>query len=63
MSPFYFGYTIAYFSSIDIEVLMDIYGITWSKNFAQGLFQGCVPIGAGIGAVSSSILLKKLSRR
>ena len=63
MSPFYFGYTIAYFSSIDIEVLMSIYGITWQKTLAQGLFTGCVPIGAGIGAVSSGILLKKLSRR
>jgi len=63
MSPFYFGYTIAYFSSIDVEVIMDIYNITWPKTLAQGLFTGCVPIGAGFGAVLSGVLLKKLSRR
>jgi hypothetical protein len=30
---------------------------------AKGLLTGCIPIGGGIGALSSNILLKKLTRR
>lgn len=63
LGTFYFGYTIAYFSSIDFDTLVSIYSITWSKTLAQGLLTGCVPIGAGIGALASDILMKQFSRR
>lgn len=33
------------------------------KDVAEGLLQGCIPIGAGIGAVLSFLLLKNFSRR
>lgn len=63
LGTFYFGYTIAYFSSIDFSTLIKVYGITWDKTTAQGLLTGCVPIGGGIGALGSKILMKKFSRR
>lgn len=63
MGNFYFGYAIAYFSSIDFNTIKDIYGIDWEENLAKGLLTGCIPIGGGIGALSSNILLKKLTRR
>lgn len=63
LGTFYFGYTIAYFSSIDFSTLVKVYDITWDKTTAQGLLTGCVPIGGGIGALGSKFLMKKFSRR
>jgi MFS family permease len=63
LGSFYFGYAIAYFSSIDFDAIIKIYGISWSKTTAQGLLTGCIPIGGGIGALASNILIKKFSRR
>jgi predicted MFS family arabinose efflux permease len=42
---------------------MNVYSITWSQSVAEGLLIGCVPIGGGIGALSSYYLLKKFSRK
>ena len=63
LGTFYFGYAIAYFSSIDFHAIVTIYGITWDETTAQGLLTGCVPIGGGIGALGSDILIKRFSRR
>jgi hypothetical protein len=63
LGTFYFGYVIAYFSSIDFDTLIKVYGITWDKPTAKGLLTGCVPIGGGIGALASDILIKRFSRR
>ena len=63
LGVFYFGYVIAYFSTIDIDAIIKIYNITWDRTTAQGLLTGCVPIGGGIGALASNILLKRFSRR
>lgn len=63
LGSFYFGYAIAYFSAIDFDAINKIYGISWSKTTAQGLLTGCIPIGGGIGALASNILIKKFSRR
>ena len=63
LGAFYFGYTIAYFSSIDFDTLIEIYSIQWEKSTAQGLLTGCVPIGGGIGALSSNLLMRVVSRR
>lgn len=62
-SSFYFGYALAYLGTFDFENIVPIFSITMDKETAQGLLNGCVPIGAGIGALSSSILLRKFSRR
>ncbi len=63
LGTFYFGYTIAYFSSIDFDTLIKVYDISWGRTTAQGILTGCVPIGGGIGALASDILMKRFSRR
>jgi hypothetical protein len=63
LGTFYFGYAIAYFSSIDFDTLVKVYNIDWDKPTAKGLLTGCVPIGGGIGALASDILIKRFSRR
>jgi hypothetical protein len=63
LGAFYFGYAIAYFSSIDFDSVITIYGINWDKTTAQGLLTGCIPIGGGIGALASDLLIKRFSRR
>lgn len=63
LGTFYFGYAIAYFSSIEFDTLADVYNIDWSKSTAKGLLTGCLPIGGGIGALASDILIKRFSRR
>ncbi len=30
---------------------------------AQGLYNGCVPVGGGIGALTSFILIRRFSRK
>ena len=63
LGAFYFGYSMGYFSSIDFDTIMKIYGIEWERTTAQGVLTGCLPIGGGIGALSSNILTQKFSRR
>jgi len=63
LGTFYFGYSIAYFSSIDFDAIIKIYGVDWDRTTAQGLLTGCIPIGGGIGALASDILIKRFSRR
>lgn len=63
-SPFYFGYTIQYLGTFNFENIIEIYGITITDlELANGLYNACVPIGGGIGALSSFFLLKKFSRK
>lgn len=63
LSAFYFGYTIAYISSIDFGTVINVYSITLNREVAQGFLNACIPIGGGIGALLSKIFLAKLSRR
>ena len=63
LSPFYFGYSLAYLGSFDFDNIITIFGISMDKNLANGLIQGCIPIGGGIGALSSFLLLRYLSRK
>lgn len=63
MAPFYFGYNLAYFGTFQFQSIKEIFGITLDENLANGLLQGCIPIGAGIGAFSSFFLLKYFSRK
>ena len=39
------------------------YSIDFDIDLAQGLFQGILPIGGAIGAVSSTFFISKFSRR
>ena len=63
LSNLFFGYTLVYLSAIDFPVIAKIYSIDFDLNFAQGLFQGVLPIGGAVGALSSSYLVTKLSRK
>lgn len=64
LSTFYFGYVVVYFGQLDTPTMLDIldfHGL--NVNIANGLLNGCVPVGAPFGAFLSSILLKQFSRR
>lgn len=63
LSSFYFGFTMQYLGTFDFEIIRKLYKINFDEETAFGLYNGCVPIGAGIGALSSFILLKNLSRK
>lgn len=65
LSAFYVGYSLVYISTFqDFQTIIDIYDIKiGGVDVTESVVTGCVPIGAMIGALLSSILLKKLSRR
>lgn len=63
LSSFYFGYVIVYFGQLDIATIKDIFHIDLDETTAKGVLNGIIPVGALFGALGSSFLLKKLSRR
>ena len=64
LSTFYFGYVVVYFGQLDTPTMLDILDYNdLNVNVANGLLNGCVPVGAPFGAFLSSLLLRKLSRR
>lgn len=63
LSPFYFGYTIQYLGTFKFDNIIQLFNITIDAETAKGLYNGCVPVGGGIGALSSFLLLKYLSRK
>lgn len=63
LSSFYFGYCMVYFGQLNISSILDILSFDMDPNVAKGLLNGCIPVGGLFGALSSSILLNKLSRR
>ena len=60
---FFFGYAIAYFGTFEFSTIAKLYSIEMDLNVAEGLLQGCIPVGAGVGALTTFILLKIFSRR
>jgi hypothetical protein len=63
LSNLFFGFTLVYLSAVDFPIIAKIYSIDIDLHFAQGLFQGVLPIGGAVGALSSSSLVSKLSRK
>jgi uncharacterized protein (DUF697 family) len=63
LSSFYFGYTMVYLPAIDFAAIYKLYGIDINYQVAQGILVACAPIGGGLGAVSSSLLISRVSRR
>ena len=59
----YFAYTLIYLSAVDFKVIANNYSIDFDIDLAQGIFQGILPIGGSMGAVSSTFFISKLSRR
>lgn len=63
LSSFYFGYAIVYFGQLNINTIREIFNVDLEETTAKGVLNGCTPVGALIGALASSFLIKKLSRR
>lgn len=66
LSSFYFGYNMVYLSQINAdELTTNIFPKPdgFDVPLASGLLNGCIPAGGLIGALSSSIFLRLLSRR
>lgn len=63
LSSFYFGYSIVYLGQIDTNTLKDVFSIDLSKGTTEGVLNGCIPIGALFGALSSSFFISRFSRR
>lgn len=63
LSSLYFGYAMVYLPAIDFVAIYRLYDIGINYQLAQGILVACVPIGGGLGAVSSSMLIGKFSRR
>jgi hypothetical protein len=52
-----------YFGQLDINTIIKIFNIDLDETTAKGILNGCIPVGALFGALGSSFLLKRLSRR
>lgn len=63
LASFYFGYCLVYLGTIPIETIMKIYNIDFDKGVTKGILNGCVPMGALCGALVSSIIISKFSRK
>lgn len=63
MGSLYFGYTLAYISVIPIEQIKDEFDIPLTPSAAKGFLSGIIPVGAGIGALLSSVFNNVFSRR
>jgi len=61
-SYFYIGYTFAYFTSLGDSYLLIEYGLPLT-GFFRVLFMALVAFGAGFGAFTSQIIIKKYPKR
>ena len=65
-SGFFVGYSLIYMGTLpDFQFVIDTYHIGSHSTFAltQSLVQGCVPVGAIFGALSSGQFFQRFSRR
>jgi hypothetical protein len=65
IASFFVGYALVYISTFqNFRTIIDIYGIQiGGEDTTESLITGCVPFGAMIGALSTSVLLSRLSRK
>lgn len=73
LSAFFVGYSLVYMGSLSVSnfstAILDDYGfnkLDWSHNSTslyKSLIQGAIPVGAIVGALLSSQVIKYLSRR
>jgi len=63
LGSFYFGYSLAYLATIPIETTIKIFNIDLQPSVASGLLNGCIPVGGLLGAMGSSIIISRFSRR
>lgn len=60
---FYFGYCLVYFGSIPITTILKAYHAAIDQGVAQGILNGCIPVGGFLGSMASSYIIARLSRR
>jgi hypothetical protein len=63
ISSFYFGYTLGYFNAIEFKKIYEIFRIRMGESTAEGIFSGCIPLGAIFGAYFSGHIINSLSRK
>jgi hypothetical protein len=63
MSLFHYGYTVIYLTQIPTETIKEIYNINLENAATEGLLNGFAPIGGLFGAIASSFLIPRFSRR
>jgi MFS family permease len=63
LSNLYFGYCLVYISTIDFNEVIEIFSISLESSTAKGILTGCIPVGAGIGALLGLKLIHVFSRR
>jgi hypothetical protein len=54
---------LVYLSAVDFKVITEVFNIDFDASIAQGIFQGIMPIGGAVGAVSSAYFIGLFSRR
>ncbi len=60
---FYYGYCLVYLGAIPIVTILATFQTDVAPGIAQGLLNGCIPVGAFLGALSSSLIISRFSRR
>ncbi len=63
LSSFYFGYSVVYLASIPFPTIASLYDIRINMGVAQGVLNGCIPLGGMIGALLSSKAIAIFSRK
>jgi hypothetical protein len=62
LSALMFGYSLKEITSVPIETLVGVFGITINKFAAQSILIGILPIGAIIGVLITKCLLTRYRR-
>jgi hypothetical protein len=57
------GCFFGHLGSLPIDTIIRVYSVDINKAVAQGLLNGCIPIGALVGAVSSAFIIQRFSRK
>jgi nitrate reductase gamma subunit len=59
----YLGFNLFHLGAIPIQTILNAYVVDANKEVAQGILNGCIPVGALIGAAGSSFIIRRFSRR
>jgi MFS family permease len=63
LSPFYYGYSMTYISTIDPDTFYKYFGQNAGKLQVIGYLIGTMPLGAAVGALTAPFLMNHLTRK
>jgi zinc transporter ZupT len=63
LSPFYYGFTLTYISTINDHTLKVYFGPEAARSVMIGILIGIVPAGAGVGALLAPFFMTLFTRR